>query len=67
VLSKTPAQIIRLAKKYKVEFTTTEDGSQLAINTKRAAIAFVDMLNDDFLKSEFSGGLYKINGKSSIS
>lgn len=67
VLLKTPTQIIRLAKKYKVEFTATEDGSQLTINTKKAAIAFVDMLNDDFLKSEFSGGLYKINGKSSIS
>lgn len=66
VLSKTPAQIIKLAKKYKVVFTTTEDGSQLSITTKRAAIAFVDMLNDDFLKSEFSGGLYKIRGKSEI-
>lgn len=66
ILQKQPSQIIRLAKKYKVVFEKTEDGTQLDIKTKKAAIAFVDMLNDDFLKSEFSDGLYKISGKSPI-
>jgi hypothetical protein len=66
ILQKQPSQIIRLAKKYKVVFEMTDDGTQLDIKTKKAAIAFVDMLNDDFLKSEFSDGLYKIRGKSPI-
>lgn len=66
VLKKTPAQIIKLAKKYKISFTATDDGKQLEINSKRAAIDFVEMLNDDFLKSEFSDNLYKIKGKSPI-
>lgn len=66
ILQKQPAQIVRLAKKYKVEFKITDDKSQLDINTKKSAIAFVDLLNDDFLKSEFSDGLYKIRGKSPI-
>lgn len=67
VLTKTPKQIINLAKKYKVEFKLSDDGSRLSITTKRAATAFVEMLNDDYLKSEFSGSLYKTNGKSAIS
>ncbi len=66
VLAKKPSQIAKLAKKYKIEFEITEDGSQLDIKTKKAAIAFVEMLNDDFLKSEFSDDLYKIKGKSPI-
>ncbi len=66
ILSRTPSQIIKLAKKYKIEFQMTDDGSQLSITTKKAAIAFIDLLNDDFLKSEFSSNLYKIKGKSPI-
>ena len=66
ILAKKPTQIAKLAKKYKIEFAITEDGSQLDIKTKKAAIAFVEMLNDDFLKSEFSDDLYKIRGKSQI-
>lgn len=66
VLSKTPKQIVSLAKKYKVEFTLTEDESKLSITTKKDATAFVLLLNDDYLKSEFSGSLYKIKGKSPI-
>lgn len=66
VLTKTPIQINRLAKKYKIEFQVTEAGDQLSINTKKSAISFVGLLNDDFLKSEFSDGLYKIQGKSPI-
>lgn len=66
VLTKEPTQIARLAKKYKVEFNLTDDKKQLLITTKKAAIAFVEMLNDDYLKSEFSGSLYKIKGKSII-
>jgi hypothetical protein len=66
VLSKEPTQIAKLAKKYRVEFILSEDKKQLMITTKKAAIAFVEMLNDDYLKSEFSGSLYKIKGKSII-
>lgn len=66
ILTKLPKQIAKLAKKYKVVFKMTDDESQLSITTKRAAIAFVEMLNDDYLKSEFSGSLYKIKGKSQI-
>lgn len=66
VLLKSPTQIAKLAKKYKVEFEMTDDKSQLSITTAKAAIAFVEMLNDDYLKSEFSGDLYKIKGKAPI-
>jgi hypothetical protein len=66
ILTKRPTQIIKLAKKYKIEFSATEDGSQLDIKSKRAAINFVELLNDNFLKSEFSNDLYKIRGKSQI-
>lgn len=66
ILLKEPKQIARLAKRYKVKFEITEDETQLSINTKKAAVAFVEMLNDDFLLSEFSGSKYKIKGKSQI-
>ncbi len=66
ILTKLPKQISRLAKKYKVEFKISDDESQLLITTKKAAIAFVEMLNDDYLQSEFSGSRYKIKGKSQI-
>ena len=66
ILDKTPLQIARIAKKYKVEFKITDDEQQLSITTKKAAVAFVEMLNDDFLKSEFSGSLYKTKGKAQI-
>ncbi len=66
VLKKTPKQIISLAKKYKIQFKMTEDETRLFITTKKDATAFVELLNDDFLKSEFSGDLYKSKGKSPI-
>ncbi|MBN8703796.1 MAG: DUF4868 domain-containing protein [Bacteroidetes bacterium] len=66
ILTKTPKQIVNLAKKYKVEFKMTDDEAKLSITTKKSAVAFVEMLNDDYLKSEFSGSLYKIKGKSEI-
>lgn len=66
ILTKSPKQIINLAKKYKVDFKLSEDGSRLSITTKKDATSFVEMLNDDYLKSEFSGSLYKTNGKSQI-
>jgi hypothetical protein len=67
ILTKRPKQIMNLAKKYKVEFTMTTDESRLSIITKKAATAFILLLNDDYLKSEFSESLYKIKGKSPIS
>lgn len=66
ILKKTPVQISRLAKKYKVKFEVSEDKSKLSITSKKAAVAFVELLNDDYLKSEFSDSLYKIKGKSQI-
>lgn len=66
ILKKTPVQIARLAKKYKVKFEVSEDKSKLSITSKKSAVAFVELLNDDYLKSEFSDSLYKIKGKSQI-
>ncbi len=66
ILKKKPVQIARLAGKYGVQFAVSEDKSKLSINTKKAAVAFVELLNDDYLKSEFSGSLYKTKGKSQI-
>jgi len=66
ILKKTPPQIVRLAKKYKIIFEMSEDEKKLSITTKKSALAFVEMLNDNYLKSEFSDSLYKIKGKSEI-
>jgi hypothetical protein len=66
ILQKLPSQINKLAKKYRFEFNISTDGSKLLITTKKSALLFVEMLNDDFLKSEFSGSIYKSKGKSAI-
>jgi hypothetical protein len=65
-LNKTPKEIARIAKKYKVKFNISEDETKLSITTKKSALEFVELLNDDYLKSEFSGSLYKIKGKAQI-
>jgi hypothetical protein len=66
VLLRTPSQIVTLAKKYKLKLEMNDDNSRLLITSKKSAIAFVEMLNDDYLKSEFSGSKYKTKGKAQI-
>lgn len=66
VLSKSVAEIHNFARSYQISISLSEANDKIELKNQKEAIAFIKLLNDDYLKSELSGFKYDSKGKSKI-